>query len=181
MSYHGHVVSGGKKKGSGPLGLKRELREIRGHVQAKHAAVNETAAQIEQLEREIARSDRRVGKSVELAQNHEREALALDHENRKLKEEYQRSTSRLSVARMDLDRLRKEKERARNQRERIISSLSKRKRSRGIQEQVLEQSVVDLEECNRIPRNRPKSTALRADLAGLEERRRAEKSAQTPL
>ena len=27
ISYHGHAVSGGKKKGSGPLALKRELRE----------------------------------------------------------------------------------------------------------------------------------------------------------
>ncbi len=30
VCYHGHAVSGGKKTGSGPLGLKRELREVSG-------------------------------------------------------------------------------------------------------------------------------------------------------
>ena len=44
VSYHGHAVSGGKKTGSGPLALKRELRELTGEVQVKHRAVEETAA-----------------------------------------------------------------------------------------------------------------------------------------
>src|SRR6202043_3920955 len=54
VSYHGHAVSGGKKTGSGPLALKRELRELTGEVQVKQRAVEGTASALEQLEREIA-------------------------------------------------------------------------------------------------------------------------------
>ena len=35
VCYHGHAVSGGKKTGSGPLGLKRELREVSNQHTAK--------------------------------------------------------------------------------------------------------------------------------------------------
>src|SRR5262249_6713615 len=48
VSYQGHAVSGGKKTGSGPLALKRELRELTSEVQAKHQAVQETATRLEQ-------------------------------------------------------------------------------------------------------------------------------------
>jgi chromosome segregation protein len=179
VSYHGYAVSGGKKKGSGPLGLKRELREIRGQVQAKQASVDETAKLIESLEKEIARLTEEMEHLRSLQQNHEREALALDHENRKLKEEHQRSSSRLSVARMDLERLRKESERARGQRERNLQLVEEKEMARGVQEQVLEQSRADLEELQTdSAKLMEEHSALRADLAGLEERRRAEKAAQ---
>ena len=35
VSYQGHAVSGGKKLASGPLALKRELRELNGQVQTR--------------------------------------------------------------------------------------------------------------------------------------------------
>jgi chromosome segregation protein len=179
ISYHGHAVSGGKKKGSGPLGLKRELREIRGQVQAKQALLDETAKQIDSLEKEIAQLSEEMESLRSLQQNHEREALALDHENRKLKEEQQRSTSRLSVARMDLERLGKESERARTQRERNLQLVEEKEMARSVQEQVLEQSRADLEELQAdSAKLTEEHSALRADLAGFEERRRAEKAAQ---
>ena len=43
-----------------------------------------------------------------MQQAQEKDALALDHELRKLKEEHQRASQRLSVAGMELERLRKE-------------------------------------------------------------------------
>jgi chromosome segregation protein len=179
ISYHGHAVSGGKKKGSGPLGLKRELREIRGQVQSKQAAVDETAKRIDSLEKEIAHLTEEMESLRSLQQNHERQVLALDHENRKLMEEHHRSTSRLSVARMDLDRLRKESERAHGQRERNLQLVEEKELARGVQEQVLEQSRADLEELQTdSAKLTEEHSGLRADLAGLEERRRAEKAAQ---
>ena len=36
VSYHNHSVSGGKKSASGPLALKRELRELNGQVQQRN-------------------------------------------------------------------------------------------------------------------------------------------------
>ena len=52
-----------------------------------------------------------------LQQAQEKDALALDHEQRKLAEESARAGSRLSVARLELDRLSREDARSRTQRE----------------------------------------------------------------
>ncbi len=182
VSYHGHAVSGGKKKGSGPLGLKRELRELASQVKAKQAGVTEMVAFIENLEREIARFTEELETLRGLQQSHEREALALEHENRKLKDEGARSTSRLAVARQELDRLRKESDRALAQRERNLLLVEEKEVARKIQEEVLEQSRADLEELQTdSAKLMEEHASLRADVAGLEERRRSEKSAQLRL
>ena len=179
VSYHGHAVSGGKKKGSGPLGLKRELRDLVKQVQARQAAVNETAALIETLDREIASFTEELESLRSIQQSHEREALALDHENRKLREEHQRSSSRLSVARLELDRLRKESERARGQRERNLLLVEEKEAARKIQEEALEQSRADLEELQSdLAKLTEEHSSVRAEVAGLEERRRSEKASQ---
>ena len=62
VSYHGHAVSGGKKTGSGPLALKRELRELMTEVGAKHKAVEETAAQARAAGSRNRQLERRPGK-----------------------------------------------------------------------------------------------------------------------
>jgi chromosome segregation protein len=180
VSYHGHAVSGGKKTGSGPLALKRELRELIGDVQKKHQAVDETSARLDQLERDIAA----LGEDLEalrgLQQKQEKEALALDHEHRKLAEEFARASSRLSVARLELERLRQEGDRARTQQERDQQLLDEKETARSIEEQVLEQSRADFEELQASAQHLiEEHAALRADLAGFEERRRSERAAQT--
>ena len=179
VSYHGHAVSGGKKTGSGPLALKRELRELTGEVQTRQQAVEETAARLDQLEREIAV----LGEDLEalrgLQQKQEKEALALDHEHRKLAEEFARASSRLSVARLELQRLREEGDRARAQQERDQQHLDEKETARSIEEEVLEQSRADFEELQTSAHQLMEEHAeLRADLAGFEERRRSERAAQ---
>ncbi len=140
VSYQGHAVSGGKKTGSGPLALKRELRELTGEVQVKHRAVEETAALLERLDREIAAYSEDLETLRSQQQNQEKEALALDHEHRKLAEEFARSSSRLSVARLELDRLWMEGSRSRTQQEQDQRTLEEKEAARGVEEQVLEQS-----------------------------------------
>ncbi len=179
VSYHGHAVSGGKKTGSGPLALKRELRELTGEVQTRQQAVEETAARLDQLEREIAV----LGEDLEalrgLQQKQEKEALALDHEHRKMAEEFARASSRLSVARLELQRLREEGDRARAQQERDQQHLDEKETARSIEEEVLEQSRADFEELQTSAHQLMEEHAeLRADLAGFEERRRSERAAQ---
>ena len=182
VSYHGQAVSGGKKTGSGPLALKRELRELTGEVQAKTQAVDETAARLAQLEREISG----LGEDLEalrgLQQKQEKEALALDHEHRKLAEEFARASSRLSVARLELERLRQEGDRARAQQERDQRLVDEKEAARSIEEQVLEQSRADFEELQATAHQLMEEHGeLRADLAGLEERQRSERAAQQRL
>ncbi len=180
VSYHGYAVSGGKKTGSGPLALKRELRELTGEVQVKHKAVEETAARLELLEREIAvLSDDLEALRAE-QQNQEKEALALDHEHRKLAEEFARASSRLSVARLELERLQHEGDRARGQQERDQQLLEEKEAARSVEEQVLEQSRADLEELqSAVQKNGEEHGALRAELASFEERRRSEQATQS--
>jgi chromosome segregation protein len=179
VSYHGHAVSGGKKTSSGPLALKRELRELSGLVQDKHTAVEETAVRLEQLERDIAVLSEDLESLRTLLQSQEKEALALDHEHRKLAEEFARSQSRLSVARLDLERLRHEGARVRTQQERDQQLLDEKETLRSIEEQVLEQSRDDLEELQVTAQKLNEEHAeLRAELAGFEERRRSEQATQ---
>ena len=179
VSYQGHAVSGGKKTGSGPLALKRELRELTGEVQVKHRAVEETAALLERLDREIAAYSEDLETLRSQQQNQEKQALALDHEHRKLAEEFARSSSRLSVARLELDRLRLEEGRARAQQEQDQRVLEEKEAARSVEEQVLEQSRADLEELQSEAHGLVEEHgALRAELAGFEERRRAELATQ---
>ncbi len=179
VSYHGHAVSGGKKTGSGPLALKRELRELIGEVQVKHKAVDETAALLAQLEGEILAFSEDLESLRTLQQNQEKEALALDHEHRKLAEEFARAQSQLSVARLELERLRQEGGRARSQQERDQRSLEEKEMARSIEEQVLEQSRADFEELQTDAHKLVEEHgALRAELAGFEERRRAEQATE---
>jgi chromosome segregation protein len=179
VSYNGHAVSGGKKTGSGPLALKRELRELIGDVQVKHKAVDDTAALLEQLEGEINSFNEDLEVLRALQQNQEKEALALDHEHRKLAEEFARTQSQLSVARLELERLRQEGDRARAQQERDQQSLEEKETARSIEEQVLEQSRSDFEELQAEAHKLVEEHgALRAELAGFEERRRAEQATE---
>jgi chromosome segregation protein len=179
VSYHGHAVSGGKKTGSGPLALKRELRELTGEVLVKQRAVEGTATALDQLEREIAGFSEDLESLRSLQQSQEKQALALDHEHRQLAEEFTRAQSRLSVARLELERLRQEGARAREQQERDQRSLDDREAARSVEEQVLEQSRVDFDELQtQAHRLGEEHGELRADLAGLEERQRSERATQ---
>jgi chromosome segregation protein len=179
VSYHGHAVSGGKKTGSGPLALKRELRELTGEVQVKQRAVESTASALEQLEREIAGFSEDLESMRSLQQKQEKDALALDHEHRQLAEEFTRTQSRLSVARLELERLRQEGGRAREQQERDQRLLEERETARSVEEQVLEQSRADFEELqSQAHRLGEEHGELRAELAGLEERQRSERATQ---
>ena len=182
VSYHGYAVSGGKKTGSGPLALKRELRELMGEVQVKHKAVDEMAGRVERLDREITALSEDLESLRVLQQNQEKEALALDHEHRKLAEEFARSQSRLSVARLELERLRQEGARARTQQERDQQQLDEKETARSIEEQVLEQSRQDFEELQAEAHQLVEEHgALRADLAGFEERQRSERATEARL
>jgi chromosome segregation protein len=182
VCYHGHAVSGGKKTSSGPLALKRELRETKTLVQAREKVLGETAARIEGLEREIARLEQEIERLRGAQQTQERETLALDHEMRKVAEELNRANSRLSVARLELDRLSKERGRSLERRQQNQAAVEQKERTRNEQEQALEAARKELEGLKaEVTRAGEEHSALRAELAGLEERRRAERAAMARL
>ena len=175
ICYHGHAVSGGRKTGSGPLGLKRELREVSGLWASRNRQMEGTAAQIEELEVEIHRLSEDLEAVRQTQQKEEKEALALDHETRKLSEELARTNQRLSVARLELERLARESERALTQRESNHAAITQREQGRQAQELALETARALLSELQSgVSRVVEEHSVLRVELASLDERRRSE-------
>ncbi len=179
ICYHGHAVSGGKKTGSGPLGLKRELREISAQLQTSQSEFDRTQSLLRDLEDDIARLTEDMERLRGMQQTQEKDALAIDHETRKMGEEFSRANSRLSVARLELQRLTQENERSRARREETGQAVAAKESGRAEQEQALADARASLEEF----RQQSVSTgeehaALRVDLAGFEERRRSEQAAR---
>jgi len=182
VSYQGHAVSGGRKTGGGPLALKRELRELSTQVEARQRETDELASEIEELERGTAQLREELERVRHQQQAQEKDALALDHEQRKLAEEYARAGSRLSVARLELERLAREDQRARAQREQSQRNVGEKEQARLDQEKALEEARREFEDVQaRAHVVGEEHAALRADLAGREERLRAEKAAAARL
>ena len=182
ISYHGHAVSGGRKSVGGPLALKRELRELSGQVEIRQREMDEAAAELEDLERGTASLAEDLEILRSLQQTQEKDALALDHEQRKLAEENARAGSRLSVARLELERLAREDQRSRAQREQSQSVVAEKEQARFDQEKALEVSRGEFEQWQtHAHRIGEEHSALRAELAGLEERARSEKTSVARL
>jgi chromosome segregation protein len=182
VSYHGHAVSGGRKTGGGPLALKRELRELNGQVEQRQRETDALTSEIEELERGTAQLAEELEQVRHLQQSQEKDALALDHEQRKMAEEFTRAGSRLSVARLELERLNREDGRARAQREESRRLVADKEQARFEQEKALDGARTEFERLQTHAHAiGEEHAALRADLAGREERLRSEKAAAARL
>ncbi|MDR3718034.1 MAG: chromosome segregation protein SMC [Bryobacteraceae bacterium] len=182
VCYHGHAMTGGKRATSGPLALKRELRELSALFEKKQ--VESTAAQVrvETLEKEIQLlSDELETVRTEL-QKQEKETLLLDQEMRKIAEESKRANQKLSASRMELERLTRDASRSREERERKLALAAEKEQARGSIEAALEEGRSELEEFrSRVALLSEEHSVLRVELAGLEERRRGLENAVARL
>ncbi|MSV34476.1 MAG: chromosome segregation protein SMC [Bryobacterales bacterium] len=177
-SYHGHTVTGGKKSSGGPLALKRELRELTAQVEVRDREADERTAALEELERSAALLAEELEQVRGLQQTQEKDALAMDHEQRKLAEEYARAGSRLSAARLELERLARQDQQARAQREINQTLVAEKEQARFDQEKTVEVARGEFDGLQaQVHAIGEAYSVLRAGLAGLEERARAEKTA----
>jgi chromosome segregation protein len=175
VCYHGHALSGGKKKGSGPLGLKRELREVTAAAEARERAMEEQTRRLEELDDRITELTEELERLRQSQQAAEKDAVALGSEMRKLTEELARTNSRLSVARVELERLRQERERSALQRQKSQTLLEEKEQARQRQDEELNSLRQHLEELEgEFTLAQEEHAVLRVRLAGLEERVRAE-------
>ena len=181
-SYHGHTITGGKKSSGGPLALKRELREVTAQAETREREADELTAELEALERGVALLAEELEQVRGLQQTQEKDVLALDHEQRKLAEEYARAGSRLSTARLELDRLVRQDENARAQRERNQALVAEKEQARFDQEKAVEIARGEFDGLQaQVHSIGDEYSLLRADLAGLEERARSQKTAAARL
>ncbi len=174
VHYHGRSVSGGKKTGSGPLALKRELREVARLEAAKHVELETVQSSVNELEAGIAALAERLEHLRSGQQAHEKEVLALDHESRKLGEESRRAETRLSHSRGELERISRERVTLEETVARDREALAGREQARGEEERSLEAARAELTTVQQdVARAAEEHAALRANLASLEERRRS--------
>ncbi|MGA2136981.1 MAG: chromosome segregation protein SMC [Bryobacteraceae bacterium] len=182
LCYHGHTVTGGKKTASGPLAMKREARELGVTLAAKQKSLDEQVARLEDLNREIGVLETELERLRGVQQAREKDRVALEHEMRKLADDTNRVNSRLSVARLELDRLKRDVERAQEQRERNQQAVTEKETLREQREQELEDQREFLEKLSAEATALSEDhSALRAELAGLEERHRGERAAMGRL
>lgn len=182
VCYHGHTVTGGKKTASGPLAMKREARELGVVLQGKQKALDEQVTRLEDLDREIGILEGELERLRSVQQAREKDRVALEHEMRKLADDTNRVNSRLSVARLELDRLGRDAERSEEQRERSQQAVTEKEELREQREQELEDQRQFLEKLEiEAAALGEDHSALRAELAGLEERHRGERNAMGRL
>ncbi len=182
ISYHGQAVSGGKKSGAGPLALKRELREVTQLEQTKERELTAAQTSLAELERAIAALGEQLDYLRGVQQAQEKDVLALDHESRKLAEEFQRVQSRLSHARLELDRLSRDRVKLQESAERDRTTLEQVETARAEQEAALESAREELRGLQSdVAHAAEAHSSLRASLASLEERQRSTASNRARL
>lgn len=182
VCYHGHAVSGGRKTGSGPLALKRELRELMGTVQSKQKSFETTQQSIAELEQAIHALSEGLEQIRQQQQREEKEALALDHEMRRMGEETNRSNARLSSARLELERLGRESARSQAQKQEKQQLLASKEEARGAAERELEAGRGELDVLREsVQRVSEEHSVVRVELASLDERQRSEAAARQRL
>ncbi|MGH9594714.1 MAG: chromosome segregation protein SMC, partial [Bryobacteraceae bacterium] len=146
-------------------------------IRDKQAQLASATGSLEALDGQVAALVERLEAARANQQSQEKEVLALDHEARKLAEEFSRAQSRLSISRLELERLKKETERSRGQREQSQRLVEEKEQARAEQERALELARAEMEALQSdATRLSEEHAALRAEMAGLEERRRAAQS-----
>ncbi len=174
VNYHGQAVSGGKKTGTGPLALKRELREIAQLEKTTSGELSAAQSAVADLDRAIAALSDELEHVRGRQQAQEKDVLALDHESRKLAEEFQRAQSRLSHAGLELEKLSSSCVKLKENVERDRATLAQCDQLRGEEERALESARGELSGMqNEVARTSEEHSTLRASLASLEERRRS--------
>ena len=182
VCYHGHTVTGGKKTGAGPLAMKREARELTVKLEGRQGALDEMLARADELNQEIIGYEAELERLRALQQSREKDRVALDHEMRKLGDDLARANSRLSVARLELERLRRDAEKSAEQRERNRAAVEEKERLRAQSEEALEAERGEMEKLEgQAATIAEEHAACRAELAGLEERHRGERAAMGRL
>ena len=182
VCYHGHTVTGGRKTGAGPLAMKREARELAAALAVRQAALDHKLAELEGSNRQIADLEAELDRLRGVQQSREKDRLALEHEMRKMGEDLSRANSRLSVARLELERQRRDAARSLEQREKNLAAVAEKEELRSSHEAALESERQQLEESQAQAASiGEEHAAVRAALAGIEERHRAERTSLARL
>ena len=154
--------------------MKRELRELQSIEGSKQAELTAAQDRLSDLEYSINHHSEQLEQLRVRQQAEEKEVLAMDHETRKLAEEFQRVNQRLSNARLELDRISRDRIKLEESAETDRITLEEREAARGQEEYGLESAREELSAIQaEAARAVEEHAGMRAQLASLEERRRS--------
>jgi chromosome segregation protein len=173
VCYHGYAVSGGKKSSSGPLALKRELKELSSQFNLKQIEVEKLSTQFQQFEHEQSALSSDLERLRAEQQQEEKGALVLDQEQRQLANDMQRAGRFLSNARVELERLSGETKRLAELRQTLEQGAAEKDAARLSMEAALEEERAALEGLQQqVAAANDEHSTLRAQAASVEERLR---------
>jgi chromosome segregation protein len=110
--FHGDLVTAGKGDSSGPLALKRELRELVRSLAEREEAEARTSANLTQLIESIQQQQTALEASIQEQQEAEKNLVIAERDSKEAFAEFERLQAHLETIRLELERLRGETDRA---------------------------------------------------------------------
>ena len=130
--YRGYTLRAGKQGPTGPLALKRELRELGPKVTHVEQDLTQISLTIERLDQQIETKTEELKSVSEILAGAEKKALGANHEIRGINEEKSRAQKRLVIVAEELERLRSDSRNStekRNKENQTIEQLVRRQKT----------------------------------------------------
>ena len=172
--FQGDLVTAGRADNSGPLALKRELRELTRSLTDREETVARTAQELVRLSETIEQQTAAFHSLVQEQQDAEKRMVMVERDSKEVAEERERLNRRVQVIALEMERLRGEAGRASQRLDEDREDISQRERRRlEIEAEIaaIGAAMVDLEAAREEAHRQ--ATESRSRLAALEERHRA--------
>ena len=172
--FHASTVTAGRADHSGPLALKRELRELTRAVAEHEEAVTQAAQSLTDATGRIAEQETALQALTREQQEAEKSMLVAERDGKEAAEELERASERVSLLDLDVERLRREVERARERWDRDLQEIAQQEQRRAemdAETTALGQAMRELEIVRET--TQAHTADLRSRLAVLQERHRA--------
>ncbi len=176
--FHGGLVTTGKADLGGPLALKRELREITRSLAEREQTMARTSEEMARTTEEIDRLQAAVQSLAQQQGEAEKSAVVAERDWKEAQEGLERAAERLSIFNLEVERLRREAGRARQQHAQDTQEISLREQRRvEIETETghLARTMADLEAARE--QANTNAMEIKSRLAAFQERHRATASA----
>ncbi|MGH9783186.1 MAG: AAA family ATPase, partial [Terriglobia bacterium] len=176
--FHGSTVTAGQTGPSGPLALKRELREMTRAISDRGEVIEQATERLTYLTALIAELETILQRLTRAQQEAEKSALGAERDVKEACDELERASERVALLGLEVERLVQEAERARDRLNQDTEAVAQRERRRAEMEAetaAIGREIADLETVRESTQARVAD--FRSRLAVLQERHRAGREA----
>ena len=172
--FHNLTVTGGMTSPGGPLSLKRELRDVLRHLSGLEQELQAEETRVQILGHEIGELVSRIQGQEDQRREAEKQAMTGGHALRQLEGEITRTRQRFDICERELVRIRQEHMTKENFVAELREQLARREQTQAELEQSMSAAQQELAELRSAKDNAAQQASeVRAQMAALEERRRA--------